>query len=327
MGQGDKALSAVVLPRLIPEYLGYYREEGLKGVIVPAGSNAAVLAGLDSGRLEFGQSTAPDQLLRLARGEKLPQVNFFEHIYPFKYNVAVKPGSPLKKLADLKGKRIGLTSFGNSTANVARRLLALIGMDPEKDVTWLVVGEGVSAGVALQRGDVDALVYDDIGFGTLEAAGIQFDYVALPDNLPKIGGTFLYTKPEMIAEHRDWAVGMARAITKGEYFTQQNPEAATCIFLKMVPEAGPPGLSLADQVKALLPSIRERAKLYSPYDASLKWGYMPADEWQDEVKFSGVEGKIKDLDALYTNDLIDEINDFDWGKVADDAKNFKLPCE
>ncbi|HTH99290.1 MAG TPA: ABC transporter substrate-binding protein [Stellaceae bacterium] len=328
MGQGDKAMSSVVIARLIPEYLGYYRQEGLKGEVLSLGSNAAVMAGLHSGRLEFGQGTAQDQLLRMSRGETLPGINFFEHVYPFKYAFAVRPGSPLKTLQDLRGKRIGLSSFGNSTSNVARRVLTFLHIDPDKDVSWLAVGEGISSGVALARGDVDALVYDDVGFGQLEAARIKLRYLPLPANLPKIGGTFLSTTPEMLKDHRQVAVGMARAILKGEIFIQENPAAACYIFLKMAPEVAPHDLPLKDQIHEIEVAVRKRAPLYSPYDKTKKWGYMSAREWQDEIDFAGVRGKITDaqLAALYTNALIDDINDFDWDKVRHDARNFKIPA-
>jgi NitT/TauT family transport system substrate-binding protein len=325
MGQGDKAMSSVVIARLIPEYLGYYREEGLKGVVLSLGSNAAVLAGLHSGRIEFGQGTAQDQLLRLARGETLPGINFFEHVYPFKYGFAVKPGSPVKRIVDLKGRRVGLSSFGNSQAAIARRVLTLAGLDPDKDVSWLAVGEGVSSGVALQRGDIDVLVYDDVGFGGLEAAGIALVYLPLPDNLPKVGGTFLTTTAEMIKTHRPWVVGMARAILKGEIFIQENPEAAAYIFLQMVPEAAPRDLALKDQIGQVVVSVRKRAPLYRPYDKTKKWGYMSPEEWQAEIDFAGVSKTVKSAASLYTNALIDEINDFDWNKIRQDARNFKIP--
>ena len=39
-------------------------------------------------------------------------------------------------------------------------------------MTWIAVGAGVTAGVALQRGVIDALAYFDTGFGQIDAAGI-----------------------------------------------------------------------------------------------------------------------------------------------------------
>ena len=63
-----------------------------------------------------------------------------------------------------------------------------IGIDPNKDVSWLAVGEGSTAGVALTRGDIDALGYFDSGFGTIENAGIKLRYLPRPSKVPMIGG-------------------------------------------------------------------------------------------------------------------------------------------
>jgi hypothetical protein len=43
---------------------------------------------------------------------------------------------------------------------------------------------------------------------------------------------------------------------------------------------------------------------------------------QLEAKFLGLD--IKDVKPLFTNDLIEEINHFDRGKIIDQAKNYKI---
>jgi hypothetical protein len=40
-----------------------------------------------------------------------------------------------------------------------------------------------------------------------------------------------------------------------------------------------------------------------------------------------LKGKIKDIAALYTNDLIADINQFDRQKILNQAKTFKIPAE
>ena len=55
-----------------------------------------------------------------------------------------------------------------------------------------------------------------------------------------------------------------------------------------------------------------------------KWGeYSPAD-WNFYVKYIGVADKIKDPSPFYTNELIDEINRFDQGKIIEQARTFVL---
>ncbi len=321
-----KTVSPIIINILIPEYLGYFKEEGLSVETIPLGSNAAVMAGLEAKRIEFGVGVPSFQIPLVAKGEKLPAVNFFEYAYPFKWAIAVKPESGVKSLADLRGKKLGVSSFGQSDFPVGKAVLRLAQLDPEKDVQWLAVGENITAGQALQRGDIDALMYYDTGFGAIEAAGIAMRYLPLPTNVPKVGGLYISTTAETLKENRAMAVGIARATAKTQVFIQTNPEAAAYAFLQMFPEAAPRAMSVEDQVKAIMVPVVKRMPLYSHYDKSItKWGYISASEWNEEVGFLDLGSKIKDTSGFFTNDLIDDINKFDAEKVRQHARSFKLP--
>jgi NitT/TauT family transport system substrate-binding protein len=221
-----------------------------------------------------------------------------------------------------------VSSLGVTDFPIGKALLKLSNIDPAKDVQWLAVGSGITAGQALQRGNVDALVYFDTGFGQIEGAGIKMRYLPLPDGLPKVGGLYVSASKEFLATKRKEAVGFARAIAKGSLFVRQNPEAAAYIFIKQYPEAAPRGKSLAEQIKAVKIPVEKRAPLFTSYDKSVHdFGRIAAPEWQDEVKFLGLEGKVKNVSELFTNDLIDEINKFDRDAVIHQAKTFKIPSD
>ena len=325
-GFATKSVSPIVGNIIIPERLGYYAREGLTVECIPLGSNQAVLAAIDAKRVEFGVGVPSFQLPMVAKGDKLPGVNFYEYTYPFKWGMAVKPDSPVKSLADLRGKRIGVSGFGLSEYPVGRAVMTLAGFNAEKDVSWLAVGEGVPAGQALERGDIDGLFFFDTGFGAIEAAGIKLRYLDMPPNVPKTGGLYLSAAKDTLTQHRAWAVGLARGTAKASVFIRANPEAAAFSFLQMFPEAGPKATSLADQVKAIMVPIVKRMPLFASYDTSVtQWGRISPAEWKEEAAFLGLEGKVGDTSAYWTNDLIDEINQFDAKAIEAEAKAFKLP--
>jgi NitT/TauT family transport system substrate-binding protein len=325
-GFATKAVSPILINILIPEKLGYYAKEGLSVECIPLGSNEAVMASLDAQRIQFGVGVPSFQLPLVAKGDKLPAINFYEYTYPFKWAMAVKPDSPVKSLADLKGKTIGVTGFGLSEYPVGKAVMTLAGFNPEKDVAWLAVGEDTRAGQALDRGDIDALFYYDTGFGAIEAAGVKMRYIPLPDDVPKVGGLYLAGTETMLKQKRKWAVGLARGVAKASLFIRSNPEAASYVFLQMFPEAGARGKPIAEQVRAIMVPVLKRMPLYVDYDKSQRqWGRIKSAEWQAETKFVGVEDKIKDTSRFFTNDLIDEINTFDAAEVVAEAKDFKLP--
>jgi NitT/TauT family transport system substrate-binding protein len=326
-GFAQTAVSPILINFIVPQYLGYFKDEGLDVELVTLGTNAAVMASLEQKRVEFGVGVPSFQLPVVAKGDKLPAINFFEYTYPFKWSVAVKRDSPIHSLADLKGKVVGVSSLGVTDFPIGKALLRLSNIDPAKDVQWLAVGSGITAGQALERGSVDALVYFDTGFGQIEAAGIKMRYLPLPDHLPKVGGLYISASKDYLTTNKKEAIGFARAVAKGSLFVQQNPDAAAYIFIKQYPEAAPRGKSLAEQIKAVKIPVEKRAPLFTSYDKSAHdFGRIAATEWQDEIDFLGLEGKIKDASGFYTNALIDAINKFDREAVIHQAKTFKIPA-
>jgi NitT/TauT family transport system substrate-binding protein len=326
LGFGTKVLSPMIANMLIPEFLGYYREEGLSLEFVPLGPNSVVMEQIASKRVDFATAVPAVQVPIVARGEKLPTVNFFEFTYPFKYALAVGQDSKINSFAEVKGKIIGVSSFGLTDFAVLKQILLRNNIDPNKDVTLLAVGEGVPAGQALQRGAIDALFDYDTHFGQIEAVGIKLRYVKLPENVPHVGGLYITARPEMLKEHRNWSVGVGRAVAKAEVFIRENPRAAAYIFLKMFPEAAPKAATLDQQLNAIVVPIVRRQEFFSSYDKSVtKWGELSSAEFKEEVDFMGFSAKISDTSQFFTNDLIGDINDFDSEKIRNQAREFVIP--
>ena len=323
IGIGTKAITPLNIDMLISERQGYCREEGLSCEAVPLGSISAIIANIAAHRLDMGVTVPTFSVAIAARGETLPIVNFFESTYPYKYRLAVKPNSSIKNFSDLKGKRIGVPTNDQMANGLS--LIRAAGLDPQRDVTWITVGDGVSGGLALQRNDVDALFSYNVLFGTVEAAGIKLAYLPIPSNVPKVGGLFIAATPDFLKENRAVAVGFGRATAKTQIFIRENPEAAAYLFAEMYPEALPKGFPLRDQVRSVLLPVMKRMALYKSYDPSVtKAGYIDKREWQSEIDFAGFHDKIKDPKIFFTNDLIDEINQFDHEAVKASARDFKF---
>jgi NitT/TauT family transport system substrate-binding protein len=325
-GFAQAAISPILINMIVPMQLGYYKQEGLEAEMLPLGTNSAVMASLGQGRLAFAVGVPSFILPAVAKGIDPPGICFFEYTYPFKWAVAVTPDSPVRAFADLKGKTIGVSGFGITDYPIGKILIRMSGLDPEKDVQWLAVGEGSSGGQALERGNIAALVDYDTGFGRLEAAGIKMRYLPLPPDVPKVGGLYISATSDFLSKDRATAIGFARAVAKGTIFVETNPEASAYIFLKTYPEAAPRASTIQEQVKAILNPIEKRVPLLSHYDKSINdIGRILPSEWIEELKFAGLEDKIKDTSRFFTNDLVGEINDFDRHEIVEQAKNFKLP--
>jgi NitT/TauT family transport system substrate-binding protein len=321
LGVGLKALNATVINCVIGEALGYNAQEGFSIDVQALGTNSNVQVATDRGTVNIGIGVPSTVLPILAKGEWQGARMFYQYTYPYKWDIAVAPGSAVKSYADLKGRKIGVSDFGATEYPVTRNVMKALGLDPDKDVNWVSVGNGTPAGVALQRGVIDALAYFDTGFGQIEAAGIEMTYLPRPTTIPMVGGQFLMAMPTMFEKDRDLLVGFGRSVCKASQFLVQNPAAGAKAFLKMYPETAPRGSSEEQAVKTILQSISRRIKLYTPPYADTRMGAINEQEFRTEAEMNGLA--IKDYKSVYTNELIDKINDFDSAKVRAEAMVYK----
>lgn len=320
-GVGLKAMGPAVINCVIGEVLGFNKEEGFTLQVAPLGTNANVQIAIDKGDVDIGIGVPSFGLPLLAKGEWQGALNYYQYTYPYKWDVVVGPDSPIKSYKDLKGKTVGVSDFGGTEYPVTKRVLKSLGIDPETEVKWIPVGNGIQAGVALQRGAIDALAYYDTGFGQIEAANIPLRFLARPENLPMIGGQFLTAKREFIEKERKLAIGLARSVAKASVFLDASAEAGARAFLKMYPETAPRGADQVEAIKSIVSATARRIKLYAPPYAGFKMGQINEKEFTTEADLNGLTG-LGDLKRFYTNDLIAEINAFDAAKIAAEAKSY-----
>jgi NitT/TauT family transport system substrate-binding protein len=319
-----KTIAPLAMNLVIGQQLGYFRDEGLDMEFKAIGTHVAITEGIKNGSLEFGVGSPTFLLPLVAKGDPFPAIQFFEYTYPFKWDWAVLENSPIKEIGDLKGKKLGVASFGTVEQQIGKAMLKQRGIDADSDVTWTAVGEGTPGHVALTRGDIDAMIYFDTGFGGWDAAGLRYRLLPRPNDVPQVGGFFIESTPQFLKDRREHAVGFARGVSKGTVFALENPDAAAKLFLKMFPESGSPGKSEAENVQAIKVSVARRMPLWKAPDPTItKWGFIREQEWKDEVAFAGLTDKITDVKPFFTNELIDDINKFDAEAVKRQARDFK----
>jgi NitT/TauT family transport system substrate-binding protein len=320
-GIGQKAMAPNVINCVIGEVLGYNKDEGFTVKPQALGGNSNVQVAVERGDVDIGVGVPSFGLPLLAKGEWGAAINYYEYTYPYKWDVVVKPGSAIKTYSDLKGKKIGVSDFGGTEYPVTRNVLKSLHIDPDKDVKWVAVGNGVPAGVALDRGAIDALAYYDTGFGQIEAAGIGMAFLPRPKDLPLIGGQFLMAKKSMLKDNRDLLVGYGRSVSKASEFVLADPAAGAKAFLEMYPETAPRGSSTEEAVKTVLVAIGRRIKLYKPPYPNAKMGSINPQEFKTEAEMNG--WKIADYSSFYTNELIDAIDNYDLKKIQAQAVAYK----
>ena len=133
----------------------------------------------------------------------------------------------IRTVKDLRSKRIGVPGMGTPPFIFANRVLGANGMDPSKDVTWLVFPAG-ELGLALDKGEVDAVADSEPIGSMLLAQGKVRNIADQAVDMPYadeyccavlVNGKFLARNPKASA-------AATRALLKAAKWVEANPKAA-----------------------------------------------------------------------------------------------------
>jgi NitT/TauT family transport system substrate-binding protein len=141
---------AAALPFVMAEKKGFFKKEGVNAVVVTM-QNQVVVNGVVSRSLDYGGTIA--NFIGAAKGGLPVRVVF--SIMDGSDHVLVAQ-SNIKRVEDLKGKLVGISSFGGAPHNAMVMILRKHGMNPEKDVTFLQIGGGATRYTSLESGSIHA---------------------------------------------------------------------------------------------------------------------------------------------------------------------------
>src|SRR5262249_25729746 len=207
------AVTASYMDEFVAIEKGYHREEGLTVELIRAGGGIATQA-LMAGDLHFSTS-AGSALTAMLRGAEIKVV----------YTNIDRPGYQLwsgqpdiKTLKDLVGKKIGVTSRGDTQELSVRLLLRKHGIDANS-VVYIPVGFGGTRLAALQTGTVDAVPLGAGDFAQLKQPRghmlgdtekeIRFAYVGLA-----VSSRLLARQPQLVER-------FLRSVIKGREYARR----------------------------------------------------------------------------------------------------------
>jgi NitT/TauT family transport system substrate-binding protein len=140
---------------IIAKEAGFYKEEGLNVDLVVMRGAPAVQA-LIGGTVPFSSSGGAG-LLPIIRGAPL-RVIFTTFSRPM-FWLYSKP--EIKTIAELRGRKVGVSSIGSGPDSLLRILLKKQGLDGGRDVAILATGPGPARFFALKAGATDAAVLNE----------------------------------------------------------------------------------------------------------------------------------------------------------------------
>jgi NitT/TauT family transport system substrate-binding protein len=156
------------------------------------------------------------------------------------FGVSSKNMPSYKSVADLKGKKIGVSAPGSSTNMMANLMLSRVGLKAS-DVRFIGVGTSVGALVALRSGQIDAICNIDPVMTMLEQKGdvkIIADTRTLKGTIEVFGGPMpaacLYAPSAYVKGNPNTCQAMANAIVRALKWLQT---AGPGDIIKTVPES------------------------------------------------------------------------------------------
>ncbi|MBT3351316.1 MAG: ABC transporter substrate-binding protein [Nitrospinaceae bacterium] len=321
----------------ISNFLGYYQEEGVDAQFVAAQGGAQGMGWALAGRTHIAIPRPIPILFKAAKAQKAPPlmgVYIVNRDAIYADGVAVPIGSPIKSVCDLQGKKVGVMSQRDAGPLFVKKALETCGI-PKKNqrVTYLPVGPVAKAATAMKLGRVEAWANVDVQYTLAKASGFKFNIIPYQKGWTKnLFGNVVWVNKEYLAKNRKTVIGFLRGLAKGSLFFYTNPKATLEAHWVLYPESMPKGISKAKATARMLNVLVDRAPKLRPDDGTEKinkFGAHHAGEWDEYLKFVGLDKIIskKLLKELYTNDMIDEVNNFDRQKVIDRAKNWDFAKE
>ncbi len=311
----------------IPVGLGYYAEEGLDVTFSAAAGSLATIQQLAAGHGDVGIPSPEAVLIARQPDKNIRLIHFYNYNRHNIYTVVVPEGGPVRAWGDLRGRTLGVSNIASIGTALAKASLRAFGVDPERDVTFVAVGQGGQAMAALKGGKVDALALWELEYAAMEATGLTLRRLVNPA-FAKFFSNGIVAREEFLQGHPEAIAGLGRAVAKATLFAQENPEAAVRIHWKVYPEAKPKGVDDAKALKDAVFLLREGLKIFDfkEGDRVRKWGAWDPEEWQvfaeTMVQLGIVKSRIPPAE-VYTNAFVERFNAFDVAKVRARARAYR----
>jgi NitT/TauT family transport system substrate-binding protein len=307
----------------VPEGFGFFKAERLNVSVVFNNGGGAALQGVAAGAADYGLSSPENLWNGIATGMPLRGFSVVLTNSIYANGIGVKQDSPITQISQLKGKKIGISSFTSGGYPAAQAKIASAGLNPKTDVTFVPIGGGGPAANAIQSGQVDATVTTETQWEQIKALGVKVRF--LPKSASKVDdlpADVLFTKADTLAKNPGVSVRLARAIAAGTVAALANPDKALDYYYKLYPE--PANALTRAQNKAIMMARLQNMKLIPEMKG--RWGWMPIPLYQQVQKLGlehGVINKEQDINQLFTNKLNPAINQINVKRITRQAKASK----
>lgn len=199
-------LSLAFAPVIYADAAGYYAEEGLD-MNLQAGKGAALAAQMTIAKqMDCGRTGGTNYIVsRVNNDAPLISIGTIAQMSPF--YVISSTENPVKTIADLEGRTVGMATLGGSMEGTLDLMMAGAGAAPEK-VTRVKVADSAASFALIEAGRAGAFIGNTSSMVIASSARDDVAVMPIDDGMP---GQVYVARPDQIAENPAKFVSFLRA--------------------------------------------------------------------------------------------------------------------
>jgi NitT/TauT family transport system substrate-binding protein len=228
------------LPLTVAEQRGYFKAEGLEVTIVDFAGGARALQAVVGGSADVVSGAFEHTVNMQHKGQRMRAFVLQGRAPQIVLGINPKTMPNFKTVADLKGRKVGVTAPGSSTNVMVNFILAKAGLKPS-DVSIVGVGAAQGAVAAMRAGQIDAISNLDPVITLLQRSGdlkIVSDTRVVAEAERVFGGPMpagcLYAPQAFIDKNPATTQALANAIVRANRWIQA---AGPLDIINAVPES------------------------------------------------------------------------------------------
>src|SRR6266571_1336597 len=265
-----------------------FEQEGLEIEVTAFRGDAQLQQGLSAGSLEVGLGSGPGLGFRAKGALSIGVAAMYGP--PANLALVLPFDTPVRTVADLKGKRIGVTTAGSLTDWLVRELSRQQGWGSD-GIQIVALGQMQARLAAIQRGELDGMVIEAATGYELEEAGKAKNFLLFGDIAKDFYTHVIFATDDLIEKRPDLLRRFLRGWFKTIAFMRANKDFAVASEAKTI------------EVK---PSIA--ARIYdaqiSGFSADGAWNPAAIDVIRHSLKELGILSVVPEAKAISNDQFV-----------------------
>lgn len=202
---------------------GFFKQEGIDAEIIRMNPNVATMA-LVSADVDYSTLIGSTIVANL-KGARVKMIACSLDRTP----LSLVSRAEIKTVKEVKGKTIGVGSYGSTPDIIARMVVKHHGIDPETEIKLLALGSDAARLTALKEGVIDVMIVaPPVDF---EAKRMGFNIISRAGDIFRFPYNGLATGMKKLAERPDEVKRVVRAMLKANNYILKNRDGTIQVLV------------------------------------------------------------------------------------------------